>query len=822
MKCLTAIMATLACTPAVGRDTLGMSLQYSKDGCDVMLSPSSESASLLLDFDKIVVVKNAKHVVMHCDARFAASTSRCRAVVPLDGSTGSALHVYGMRYAGHLQLIQTVDLPTAAPQCISAHNVPKSKGSSGPAIGLLYEGWQGYAANASAAVLAIGGTQIAVEQVIRSNGSLTLGDIWDKYPGVAELTQTFYWQETPVLGFYCTYRKRWNESVGVLPDCPNITATVTQQVAWFNQASVDFVTADATNLCTPSPFADAIQTRPFEVLLEEFSALRAQGVTTPSAVVWQRSQTGCTLWQQALNIYNNETFSPLIYRDPQSNKKVFFVPSDPDPSIVSQIESNGGRNDVLVQEMWALFDPSIYAQGRWAFESPCSTSKHGYTTSVVGLGRGATGCSQFVTTNSSLGTSISVSPSYQESYGSVPFSAAGKYEGLTFKRQFGTIFDNAAAAWEQAAEAIRTSDADVSVAAPSQESLARIRSMLTSSLPDNIYLSSWNEWISQPQPNPFKSPNYSFSMGIPWDVDFASSNTTGYTDRSALWVDTYGSSISRDIEPSVTHGTQLFDIMTSCLRVVTLMGWAQEALLPRVYADRADAAVEVYGAAFTERLLALRRIFGARPDSDVDPSMEGQLSLSSCAVQGEACCQYNETTDGYAIIFSLVNDAGSDSLVTTDPNEVAALTCAGCGWKQVCNGYGGGTDFCVDQGVLAGPEAMQGPFVLHSGGCAMISAQVFEYNPTFPPSQASVSLPDRAPLVRCYNGKNHFLTPDVTCGGNATQLEQHIGCLATSRTSNTPRGLRVCTNAANGHSYHMMDAPCEAGDVDSGILGYAH
>ena len=99
---------------------------------------------------------------------------------------------------------------------------------------------------------------------------------------------------------------------------------------------------------------------------------RAAGISTPYIVAWQRAVTGCTTWTDVLDLYNNETYSPLILRHPVSGQKVFFVPSDPDPSIVAQIASNGGRNDIVVQEMWANFPTEYYAQGRWAFMSPCT------------------------------------------------------------------------------------------------------------------------------------------------------------------------------------------------------------------------------------------------------------------------------------------------------------------------------------------------------------------------------------------------------------------------------------------------------------------
>ena len=595
-------------------------------GCAVSLRVAAGDGARAL-----VGIRNAKEVVLELWPRGGGGRG---AAADLDVEVALEMRsadvfVYALELgpnASSASLLGSLALPACedAAQLLPAAPAPAA---ASPVVSLLYEAWQGYAANATAAVIAMGGAPLSVEAVIRSNGSLVLSDIWDRY-GVGALTQGFYWQEQPLLGWYCLYRKRWDEAVGVLPDCANISGTVSQQTAWFASAGVDFITADGTNLCTPSPFADAIQTRPMEVLFEEFGALRAAGFTTPAIAAWQRAVTGCTLHSQVLDIYNNATHSGLVYRDPATGKKVFFVPDDPDAAIVAEIESNGGRNDIVVQEMWALF-VNTSAPGRWAFESPCTIplpgGGYGFTTSVVGRGRGASGCGPLVTEGSALGSALAVSPSYQESYGSVPFSAANKYEGLVLKRQFGTVFDDASRRLE--------------AGAPRAQALVQ-----------NIYLSSWNEYLSQPQANPWAGDANAFSMGIPWDA----------AGRGSLWVDTWGQSISRDIEPSVHGGSVNFDIMASCLRVVRLMAHVVAA------AERVPHARDV------------ARMFGARAG--------GRASDAACAVAGEICCAYDEATDGYASVSALVINSGADALVTTDPAEVARL--AGAGWAETCNGYG--------------------------------------------------------------------------------------------------------------------------------------
>jgi hypothetical protein len=154
--------------------------------------------------------------------------------------------------------------------------------------------------------------------------------------------------------------------------------------------------------------------------------------------------------------------------------------------VSAEVESNGGRNDVVIVTMWAQFDPSEFAAGRWAFFSPClDPSTGGYTTNVAGAG--ISSCNQHITTNSPIGTAVTASPSYQMQYSSTPFGAAGKFGGMTFKRQFAGV----------------------------------LAALTSPTPPTHLFLSSYNEFIAQPQPNPFNSGN-AFSQGLPNDAMRAS------------------------------------------------------------------------------------------------------------------------------------------------------------------------------------------------------------------------------------------------------------------------------------------------------------
>lgn len=150
-----------------------------------------------------------------------------------------------------------------------------------------------------------------------------------------------------------------------------------------------------------TPESDGIQQRPFEVLFEEWYLLRKQGVATPAIAAWQCIPSGGSLWQNVLDVYNNASYTDLVYT--YNGKQVFFVPENSDPALVTAVESNGGRNNVVVVTMWAQFAPSLFSQGEWAFFSPCTDGGQ-YTTNVVGAG--ITPCGQDITHGSPLGTPL--------------------------------------------------------------------------------------------------------------------------------------------------------------------------------------------------------------------------------------------------------------------------------------------------------------------------------------------------------------------------------------------------------------------------------
>jgi hypothetical protein len=235
-------------------------------------------------------------VVLLADGRplhsCAAGLSRCAATLP---AGTRAVAAYSIAADGTVARIGFAETGGVGSACSSAGSsgaaVATSAGSfeSGPSVGILYEGWHAPPASTLANISASGGRALSVEDVLRSNGALSLADIYDGHPGARANAASFYYQAQPLGGYYCIYRARPGEA-GVGPDCAGISATLARHAAELSAAGVDYVTVDGTNLGSFSPFADYIQLRPGEVVFEEWAHLRSVGLPTPAIAAWQTVQ----------------------------------------------------------------------------------------------------------------------------------------------------------------------------------------------------------------------------------------------------------------------------------------------------------------------------------------------------------------------------------------------------------------------------------------------------------------------------------------------------------------------------------------------------
>ena len=392
--------------------------------------------------------------------------------------------------------------------------------SNKPLVGILYSTWhaplgafamQDCAKKAKAENSTCPTTEYVIQNSNAGNDSIRIKNLSSSY------------NVTPKKGFYCIYRKRPDDKNPPLPDCANITETLTQHAKELLSAGIDFVALDATNLDQwPDEHSDTIQLRPTEVLFEEWAKLRQSGINTPKIVVWNLARNTSVLWKQYLDrLYNNPSYQDLLLFNKHTGKKVFMVVDSaekaPSQDVISAIESNGGHNDIDIIKAWALLPPSKYMSGTWTFFTPCGGEQ--FSTTVQSM----TECNQLLTTNSPMGTAMAVSPSYQSGYASAPFQSPTSLGGYTFKIQFATGLKQ---------------------------------------MPENFFVSSYNEFITGPRQDAFggkdKHP-YVTSVGLEWDPD-----------RYSGWVDTYGAFRSRNIEPTEEYGDLFYDILSSCFRVAAL------------------------------------------------------------------------------------------------------------------------------------------------------------------------------------------------------------------------------------------------------------
>lgn len=383
-------------------------------------------------------------------------------------------------------------------------------------VGIFYLTWHAYAYDAISRLPA--DSQLTLEDVIRG-GDLQFSDmVYDA--GLYNEAMAFHWSQEPAVGFYSLYRPRDGEQTpaepngaAAYPDTASIAATHAAQL-W--DAGVDFVYVDLTNLTSNGDFADVLGVRPLEVLLEEWAALRRAGVPTPQVAAWlPMTNVGSAepIFRPVLEAYDNAEPDLVLEHDGQRVLFVVETSAAPmDAGYRAEVEARG----VLPVPMWGNLGADELAAGRAGWMQPC-TSGGGFTTIVSG----ATPCDQGYTTNSPLGTVLSVSRSFQVGYASLPLQASGRLDGLTFQQQLRTAL------------AVQ---------------------------PDYLLINAWNEHIAQPQANPYDATLGALrrSMGV-----------TDSADATAdwLWVDMYGAEFNRDFEPTVEDGGAGYALLQSCLRV---------------------------------------------------------------------------------------------------------------------------------------------------------------------------------------------------------------------------------------------------------------
>ena len=294
---------------------------------------------------------------------------------------------------------------------LSSATVPSSAGGTPRAAGILYELWHCEAATAMAQVKARALPQRTTETVIRSNGRVSLDDVYPRTHGPFASSDIFN-AEPAELGFYCLCSKRTENDT--LPDCPGAAAVARRHADLITSAGFDYVALDITNWPQVNAATDVAILRPLEVLFDQWIELRRRGVPTPAIAAWCVSPVAAytdvheTTWQWLLDhVYNNATRAPLLWSR-VAGKQTFFLPATTayNATIDALIQSNGGRDNIDTIKMWALSVGK--GSSTWGFFSPCTQSDGSFTTSMVGTGP----CNQFPAMDGDTIVEVSASGGY--------------------------------------------------------------------------------------------------------------------------------------------------------------------------------------------------------------------------------------------------------------------------------------------------------------------------------------------------------------------------------------------------------------------------
>lgn len=437
-------------------------------------------------------------------------------------------------------MARALALATAAALVLSAWCAPSRS------VGILYNVNSIQAAQLQAQVAALGAAPLTTELVLRSDGALTLNDVYGRglplniSTSRAAILDQIYGAQ-PAMGFYCLYTRRPSDPLPApAPDCVNASGIARAHAAALVAAGVDWIVLDATNwpiyenatydptssTARGSLLVDATLIRPIEVLLETWAALRAAGVPTPRVAAWPCAPSPSIVpaaratWRHFLEaIYNNPAYADLVLTDARG-KKVFFM--SPKPGAKGQqcfgadtlalVEANGGRHDVAVTQMWAQISPSAFASGEWGFFSPCTDG--GNSTSAV---VDAPPCAQFVTRGADGAVvEVTASTGWMLAASGLPYAAPGHLRGLTLARQFEAV--------------------------------------LATSAP-YLLVSSFNEHTGgRVDMSSTPHSRIAFNQGLPRDAQ-----------RELVWVDAYAAEFTRNLEPTVEGGGRVWEVLVACV-----------------------------------------------------------------------------------------------------------------------------------------------------------------------------------------------------------------------------------------------------------------
>jgi len=523
-------------------------------------------------------------------------------------------------------------------------------------VGILYNVNFIQAAQLQAQVSALGAAPLTTELVLRSDGALSLGDVYGRglplniSSSRAAIVDQIYGAQ-PALGFYCLYTRRDGDPLPApAPDCPNATGVARAHAAALVSAGVDFVVLDATNWpefdnATYGPaspvgrgslLVDATLVRPIEVLLDAWAALRAEGAPTPRVAAWPcapspaRVPRARAMWAHFLEaIYNEPRYAGLVQTD-AAGKKMFFMSPKPGAKgaqcfgadTLALVEANGGRHDVAVTQMWAQIAPAAFAAGVWGFFSPCTDGGNS-TTSVVD----APPCAQLATRGAGgAPVEMTASTGWMLGASGLPHAAPGHLRGLTLARQF---------------------EAALAAGAPA------------------LLVSSFNEHTGgrvELSAGGAAQPLVAFNMGLPRDAQ-----------RGLVWVDAYAAEFTRNLEPTVEGGGRVWDVLVACVALYRRGATCASAPPADACCSRADKEVfrSVWslalpgggggGAPARDHMLA-----GSRAERDARLAA-GWAEVCAPLGRPSVFCVDHGVADGRDGPFIVFSDAGASPLGPTRP-----------------------------------------------------------------------------------------------------------------------------------------------------------
>ena len=534
-----------------------------------------------------------------------------------------------------------------------------ARGAASRTVGILYNVNFVQAAQLQAQVAALGAAPLTTELVLRSDGALTLDDVYGRglplnvsSSRAAILSQIYGAQ--PAMGFYCLYTRRPGDPLPApAPDCPNATGVARAHAAALVAAGIDYVVLDATNWpvfdnssYSPAPgsvargslLVDATLIRPLEVLLDAWAALRAEGLPTPRVAAWPCAPSPAVVpaaratWRHFLaSIYNDPRYADLVQRD-AAGRKVFFMAPKPGAKgaqcfgedTLALVEANGGRHDVAVTKMWAQMGAAAFAAGEWGFFSPCMDNGTA-TTSIVDMPP----CGQLATRGADgAPLEVTASTGWMLAASGLPYAAPGHLRGLTLARQF---------------------EAALAAGAPS------------------LLVSSFNEHTGG-RVNMSGEPRalVAFNAGLPRDPQ-----------RDLVWVDAYAAEFTRNLEPTVEGGGRVWQVLVACVALYKRGATCASAPPEDACCSRADK--EVFRSVWSLALPA------------------GGSGGGGGALEGGGAPP------------PLVRDhvlAGS----RTERDALLAR-----GWAEVCAPISAPTAFCVDRAATDGRD---GPFIVYAAAGA--------------------------------------------------------------------------------------------------------